>query len=151
MPQRTRLPVYADTSFLFSLFLRDANTAGAIQFLRANPRPLAFTGWQKCELRNALRLSVFRGNHDQQAASVALRKIDIDIARGDLADTPLVWPVVLDEAEALSIKHAIQLGIRALDLLHVAAAVSIGAGRFVTCDGRQLALAQAAGLRADKV
>ncbi len=151
MPQKPKLLVYADTSFLFSLFLRDANTAGAIRFLKTNPTPLAFTEWQKCELRNAIRLSVFRGNHDNPSATTALQKMDVDVASGDLTATPLVWPVVLDRAEMLSARHSMQLGVRALDLLHVAAALSIGAARFLTCDGRQLALAQAAGLRAEKI
>ncbi len=151
MAQKSKPTVYADTSFLFSLYLRDANTAGVFQFLKANPTPLAFTAWQRLELRNAFRLSVFRGHHDQRSADEAIRKVDGDIALGNLADTALVWPVVLDEAELLSARHATPLGVRALDLLHVAAARTIGTGRFVTCDGRQLALAQAAGLRADKV
>ena len=41
--------------------------------------------------------------------------------------------------------------VRSLDLLHVAAAVSLGAKKFLTCDARQLALARAAGLHADKI
>jgi predicted nucleic acid-binding protein len=41
--------------------------------------------------------------------------------------------------------------VRTLDLLHVAAAVSLGAKNFITCDGRQLALANAAGLHANKI
>ena len=151
MAPKAKLAAYADTSFLFSLYLRDANTAGVIRFLKANPTPLAFTGWQRIELRNAVRLSVFRGNHDRQSANAALQRIDVDAQQGDLADAPLVWPMVLDEAEALSASHAITLGIRALDLLHVAAARSVGAGRFLTCDGHQLVLEQAAGLRADKI
>ena len=151
MAQKARPAVYADTSFLFSLYLRDANTAGVIGFLQSNPTPLAFTGWQKLELRNAIRLSVFRGHHAASFATAALQKIESDLLQGDLADTPLVWPRVLDEAEALSARHATPLGVRALDLLHVAAACTLGVGRFLTCDGRQLALAQAAGLRATKI
>lgn len=151
MAQKAKRAIYADTSFLFSLYLRDANTAGVIGYLKANPTPLAFTGWQKLELRNAVRLSGFRGNHDRPAMVGALQKIDADVLQGDLADTPLVWPMVLDEAEALSARHAMPLGVRALDLLHVAAAVTLGAGKFLTCDGRQLAVAQAAGLFAAKI
>ncbi len=151
MPQKAKLPVYADTSFLFSLFLRDGNTAGAIRFLKANPTPLAFTPWQRCELRNAIRLSVYRANHDPSAATAALQQLDADVAQGNLADTSLTWPQVLDQAEVLSAQHAMQLGFRALDLLHVAAAITIGAVWFITCDARQLALAKAAGLRADQI
>lgn len=151
MPQKTKGGVYPDTSFLFSLYLRDANTAGAIRFLKSNRTPLVFTDWQKCELRNAIRLSVFRGNHDRISATAALQKVDVDVASGDLATTPIAWSVVLDTAEALSARHSMQMGVRALDLLHVAAAMSLHAAQFITCDGRQLALANAAGMRAVKI
>src|SRR4051812_28647953 len=130
MASKAKLGIYADTSFLFSLYLRDTNTAAAIGFLRANPTPLAFTGWQRLELRNAIRLSIFRGHHDSSAATAALQKIEIDLVQGDLLDTHLVWPRVLDEAETLSARHTTPLGVRALDLLHVAAAITLGASRF---------------------
>ena len=54
--------VYADTSFLFSLVLHDANTAGAVAYLMKNPVALALTLWQRCELSNAIRLLVWRGS-----------------------------------------------------------------------------------------
>ena len=142
---------YADTSFLFSLVLYDANTVAAIAYLKAHPTALAFTSWQRCELRNAVRLAVWRGNCDSAAAKGALEKIASDLAAGNLTETPLMWPEVLLLADELGEKHTAALGVRSLDLLHVAAAVSLGAKTFLTCDGRQLALARAVGLHADKI
>ena len=62
-----------------------------------------------------------------------------------------MWPDVLQVADELGEKHTAALGVRSLDLLHVAAAVTLGAKKFLTCDARQLALARAAGLRAEKI
>lgn len=143
--------VYADTSFLFSLVLHDANTAAAGAYLKHHPVSLVFTPWQRCELQNAIRLSVWRENCDKAAAKQALERITADMAAGNLTETPLVWPDVLRVADELSEKHTVDLGVRSLDLLHVAAAVSLDAKTFLTCDGRQLALARVAGLRANKI
>jgi predicted nucleic acid-binding protein len=143
--------IYADPSFLFSLVLHDANTAAAGVYLKRHPASLALTSWQRCELRNAVRLAVWRGNCDAVAARRALEKITADLAAGNLIETPLVWPDVLMIADELSEKHTTALGVRSLDLLHVAAAVSLSAKTFLTCDGRQLALVHAAGLQAGKI
>jgi predicted nucleic acid-binding protein len=143
--------IYADTSFLFSLVLHDANTAAAVAFLTKHQNALVLTPWQRCELSNAIRLSVFRGSCSAANAKQALARIESDIAAGNLIETPLQWPDVLSLAETLSEKHTMTLGVRSLDLLHVAAAGSLGAKRFLTCDGRQLALARAAGIPADKI
>jgi hypothetical protein len=77
----------------------------------------------------------------------ALGKIDADLATGNLAETPLIWPEILKFADALGEKHTSTLGARTLDLLHVAAAFSLKAKTFLTFDRRQFALARASGLR----
>jgi len=143
--------VYADTSVLFSLLLHDANTAAAFAYLKVHPTSLIFTSWQKCELRNAIHLAVWRGNCDVVVARRALEKISSDVAAGNLVESPLDWPDVLMIADKLSDRHTADLGVRTLDLLHVAVAVSLGAKNLITCDGRQLALANAAGLHAVKI
>src|SRR5580693_272539 len=109
--------VYADTSFLFSLVLHDTNTVGVVTYLKRQPARLAFTSWQRCELRNAVRLAVWRGNCEVSAARRAIEKITADLAVGNLTETPLVWPEVLAVADELSEKHTATLGVRSLDLL----------------------------------
>lgn len=143
----TTAPVYADTSFLCSLYLRDVNTAAATALVTSQALALAFTPWQRCELRNAVRLSVPRGNATAADAQQALLDIDEDAAAGDLVEAPLVWPDVLAQAEMLSAKHTAALNVRTLDLLHVAAALTVGAKLFLTFDGRQRPLAQAVGFK----
>jgi predicted nucleic acid-binding protein len=143
--------VYADTSFLFSIALHDANTAAAFNYLKAHPTSLVFTPWQRCELRNAIHLAVWRGNCDAMLARRAIEKISSDVSAGNLIESQLDWPEVFMIAEKLSDRHTAALGVRTLDLLHVAAAVSLGAKNFITCDGRQHALANAVGLHGDRI
>jgi predicted nucleic acid-binding protein len=143
--------VYADTSFLFSIVLHDSNTVRTVAYLKEHPTSLALTPWQKCELNNAVRLSVWRGNCSESVAKAALGKIDADLAVGNLEEIPLVWPDVLMIADELGERLTSILGVRTLDLLHVAAAVSLKAKAFLTYDGRQVALARAAGFRPQKL
>jgi len=143
--------IYADTSFLFSLFLHDAHTAAVGRYLVRRARPLAFTAWQRCELQNAIRLAVFRGACSANAAKEALAAIEADLEAGNLVATPLAWVEVLERAERLSAAHTPTLGVRTLDLLHIAAAGSLRAKRFLTCNARQLTLAQVAGLPVDHI
>jgi hypothetical protein len=52
--------VYADSSFLVSCYLVDVNTPRAKGFLSEHDSPLPFTALHELEVRNALRLGVFR-------------------------------------------------------------------------------------------
>jgi predicted nucleic acid-binding protein len=142
----SRKLAYADTSFLFSLYLRDANTAAATAYVAKHEPELILTPWQRCELRNAIRLAVARGNTTPELARQALADIADDTAAGDLVETTLVWPDLYQTAENLSEAHTSNLGVRTLDLLHVAAALNLGAHTFLSFDVRQFALAMAAGL-----
>jgi len=47
----------------------------------------------------------------------------------------------------LSEKHTAMTGARSLDILHIAAALSIKADKFLTLDGRQVEVAKLAGLK----
>jgi predicted nucleic acid-binding protein len=60
---------------------------------------------------------------------------------------PVDWEVVHAEAERLSNAHTPRRGYRALDVLHVAPALTLGAKVLLTFDSEQAALAKAAGLR----
>ncbi len=51
-----------------------------------------------------------------------------------------------DSAIIVTASHSAMLGCRTLDIIHVAAALVIGAREFVTFDGRQGAMAKQAGL-----
>lgn len=138
---------YADTSFLFSLYAQDANTARAAELSATLHGALFVTPLQRFELRNALRLSVFRGDVAVEECRRLLDLIEADIQAGALVETPVAWAEVYAEAEALSAAHTAKLGIRAGDVLHIAAAAALGAKAFYTFDTRQKSLAVKAGMK----
>ena len=54
------MAVYADTSFLGSYYLPDANSALALAAIRALSVPIVFTALHRLELRNTLALAFIR-------------------------------------------------------------------------------------------
>jgi predicted nucleic acid-binding protein len=138
---------YADTSFLYSLYGHDANSAKARSMGNALKVPLAFTPLQRHELRNAFRLAVFRKVMTVERCEAVLAEIEADTKVGVLVETPVSWAEAYTEAEALSAAHSKTLGTRGFDVLHVAAAVALGTKNFLTYDARQKALAVKAGLK----
>ncbi len=138
-------PVYADTSFLVSLYIQNANSVRAVADA---PRllPLFFTPLAEHELRNAIRLCVFRRQITSGQREKALDDIESDKTAGVLHVVPLDWPKALKHAEVLGRKHTEGLGARGMDILHVASALALKAARFLTFDDRQRELARLARL-----
>ena len=137
---------YADTSFLTSLYLLDANNVAAEQLMQRLDPQLPLTGFGTFELRNALRCAVFRKMITANDAEVALRRVKSASTSGSLTLTSCAWEDVLRSAESLSDLHTHLIGCRALDILHVAIAVVLGCTGFLTFDQRQARLAQQAAL-----
>ncbi len=57
----------------------------------------------------------------------------------------------VERAAELSERYTPKLGTRSLDVLHVACALELGLGRFLTFDVRQQQLAMAAGLKTVRI
>lgn len=136
---------YADTSFLASLYLRDANCPAALAWSRQHRQALAFTALHRHELRNAVWLAVFRGLIGETTARGALADIERDAAEGWLDTFSLDWNDACHEAERIADAHTARLGLRSLDLLHLGAARSMGAKTILSFDQRQLAAARVVG------
>ena len=142
------MTTYADTGFLCSLYAPDAHTARAIVRMRRQALPLPFTWLHQLELRNALRLRVFRREITGTQRDASLNAVLADLAAGVLTVAAIDHAALMTEAERLSALHSERLGTRSLDILPVAAALVLGQARFLTFDRRQRALALGAGLRA---
>jgi predicted nucleic acid-binding protein len=138
---------YADTGFLCSLYAPDIHSTRAVSRMRRQTLPLAFTWLHQLELRNAFRLRVFRGEITSTQRDASLNSFLADIAAGVLAPASPPLAEVMLEAERLSALHSETLGTRSLDILHVAAALTLGLALFLTFDTRQAALAKIAGLK----
>ena len=115
---------YADTSFLYSLYVQQVHSVKAAAYMATDHRgPLPLTTLDRFELLNAIRLSVFRRLLDPWLAIVDLRTLEADIRSGVLELTPCDWPAVHAEAERLSARYTNEGGYRSRDVLHVATAV----------------------------
>lgn len=138
---------YADSSFLVSCYLLDANTAQAKAWLSRTGVPLAFTALHGLEVRNAFKLGVFRGLFTSADGAAAWGNLESDLRSGRLVRTTVKWPVALRIAARFSERHSATVGTRSLDILHVAAAKTLRAVEFVSFDVRQRTLAATVGLR----
>ncbi len=138
---------YADTGFLCSLYAPDAHTRRVVARMRRQTLPLPFTWLHQLELRNALRLRVFRREITAAQREVSLNMMLADLAAGVLAVASPALADVMTEAERLSAVHSEKRGTRSLDILHVAGALVLGSASFLTFDRRQAALARVSGLR----
>lgn len=138
---------YADTSFLLSLYVPDVHHEKALAVVDRADVSLVFTPIQQHELRNAVRLCVFRRELTGAEGRAVLDSIHDDLQSGFLKETKLVWAEVFKTSEALSVQFTETLGTRGMDVLHLAAARSIGAERFLTFDNRQKTLALKTGIK----
>ncbi len=142
--------VYADTSFLVAAYAPESETLRVLAWLQSARRPLPFTPLHRLEVRNAIRLRVFRGQITPDQRKQAFQEIESDLAGAVLEHVAIPWMDALREAEDLAATHAEKLGVRSMDLLHVGLAVALGATEFFSFDTRQAALAKAAGLNINR-
>ncbi len=137
---------YADASFLFSLYAIDAHSRAAEKLLRRAKPPLVLSELTQVEFVNAVRLAVHRHQISVDEGDELDRIFHEDIKAGVLVVRTL-GPTAFAKASDFSRKHTPSLGVRTLDVLHVACAVTLGAKTFLTFDHRQAKLAKAIGLQ----
>jgi predicted nucleic acid-binding protein len=137
--------IYADTSFVYPLYLADAHSSATALRMRSRPE-IWLSPLQRCELAHALEQQVFRHTASERDARIAFRDFEHDCASG-------VWQLVPFPVSAfetcvdLARRYTSKLGVRTLDALHVASALELGAQIFWTFDERQRKLAEASGLQ----
>jgi predicted nucleic acid-binding protein len=140
------LKVYADPSFIVSLYSPDVNSAAAALTMQASSTERFVTTFGELEVVNAMGLRIFRKEVTPAQAQASLREFEKDLRDGvfhlrGLADS------VLERARELSRQTTAKLGTRTADLLHVAAALELGVDRLYTFDHRQRKLAQSLRLK----
>lgn len=114
--------------------------------------PLRVSSLLLLEFRQSVRLQIRLYNHDrtqgfpQNEGLQMLRDIQIDLNAGILSVLPVDWADVHQRAESLSGAHTLDGGHRLADILHVATALHLGAGAFLTLDMNQKKLAEVEGL-----
>lgn len=150
------MKMYADTSFLVRLLVRDADNEAAMAAHRRIGRPfLIYTPFHALEVTNALQLRTFAVANATSSIRRQLRKEQEETERrlraclmkGLFQTTPMPWDAAAERAVELSTAYSQRLGARSFDLFHVGAALELHFKEFITCDLRQAALAKTAGLK----
>ena len=139
------MSVYADSSFIVSLYLTDAHSSEARQRIGGAP-PLLLTPFHRAEWAHALAQHQFRGTLTTEMARQVYAQLISDEAAG-LFQQSNVPEKAFEICADLARRHGSRLAMRTLDSLHVACALELKAERFWTFDERQAKLARAEGLR----
>ncbi|HXZ39420.1 MAG TPA: type II toxin-antitoxin system VapC family toxin [Terriglobales bacterium] len=137
--------LYADTSFLVSLYVWDTHSLAARELMKPSPR-VWFTPFHFTECFHAIAQQVFLGKIHRDQAEAAYKDLNHDLAAGLWAEVAVPEQVFTVSAD-LARRHGPKLGVRTLDSLHVACALELKAERFWTFDERQAKLARAEGLK----
>ena len=104
------------------------------------------------EVQTAIRRQVFNKNLPTDKARQAIQNFNRDVGFSYVFNDPaLDMHRVYRKALDLSREWADTLGVRTLDILHVAAALELGLGEFATGDERQAQLAEKCGLKVTKL
>ena len=139
--------LYADSSFLVSLYRKDENQEAAKSFINRTRLVVSMSPLNRIELRNALRNAQSFGQISAEERRAAFRQIQNDFDAGLLVHLPVEWTNVFRRADEISERCGARAGQRTIDLLHVATALECEARTFLSFDNRQRRLAQAAGLK----
>lgn len=140
------MSIYADTSFLISLYSLDANSAVAVQTMQGSNGERYITVLGELEVVNALQLRVFRKELSTSQARSSVDDFAKDMRDGVFLLRPLS-DQVFARAHHLAQETTARLGTRTADLLHVASALELGADHLYSFDQQQRRLARKVGLK----
>lgn len=138
---------YADTGLLASLYLEEATSKRAEDALNGLGESLPLIPLTILEFRNALNLAIVRKWITAEERDSLWREFQAQIDAGVFSLTEIPTAALHAKARELSDRHTPKLATRSLDLLHVAAALLLGARDFYSFDERQRKAASAEGLR----
>jgi len=140
------LTIYAEPSFLVSVYVPDLNSEVALRTMEATRGKCLITPLGELEVINAFHLRVFRKDVSPVAAESAVTNFENDLRQGFFQLRGLSEPM-FDRARKLSRQTTAKLGTRTADLLHVAAALELGADYLYSFDQQQRKLARAVRLK----
>ena len=152
---------YADSSFILRLLTGEADSPQTIaEYRRLGSPKLFFVPLHALEVRNAILQRAFHQRrsissrerrHVARERDAALARLEHLVARRALLDVSLDMDAAITRAADLAAVHTERLGARAIDLLHVAGALTLESELFLTTDARQAQLAKAEGLKVASV
>jgi predicted nucleic acid-binding protein len=138
---------YSDASYLVSAFGEDSNTPAAKRWLRqCADFPILITRLTVLEAETALRAAVADGRLTHEKMQAAMADIHRSVLEGHLQRKEVPHHQWFPQGHRISMHATTGCVCRALDVLHVAAAVILKAKGVLTFDKHQRELAKVEGL-----
>ena len=141
------MTIYIDSSALIKLYVNESGSTKVATYVKSLAAPIIFSHLHEVEIKNGLRLKLFRKETSRSTVEASIRLIEEDLASGILERRNLKWLDVFRKAEEFSQDYSPNLGCRTLDLLHIASAALLEATHLLTFDARQADLAKRLGLK----
>ncbi len=138
--------LYVDTSVIVRLYVKEKHSLDASNWLKENNEAIPLTVFHELEFNNAINLKEFRGEITRDKTLLITARFADHESKGIYYRPQISWADTFKYAVDLSRKHSRKTGSRALDILHVASALSMKADRFLTLDERQSRLVSLAGI-----
>jgi len=132
--------LYLDTSALLKLYIREEGSEVVQNHVIAQDEPLPIHEIQEMEFLNALRLKVYWGDFENDAAEQQIHYFKERMRKGLYYRPDLDRSALMSTFRDCSVFTA-ETGCRTLDVLHVATAMVLQADAFLTADERQASLA----------
>ncbi|MCC5839673.1 MAG: type II toxin-antitoxin system VapC family toxin [Opitutales bacterium] len=132
---------------MLKLYTEEPESDAVRSFFIKCAEPIPFLGLHHAECTTALHLKAFRGECSVAQANRALSDLAEDVRSGVLHSINPDWSAIWGKSAHLAQSYAAITGCRTLDALHVACALELGYGRFVSSNMRQSKLAELLGLK----
>ena len=146
------MSLYLDSSLLVKLYVPEQNSPAVVIFVESQKQPLVMTRHLSLEVQTAIRRRVFLKTLPADKAKQAILSFSRDVGLSYVFNQPdLDMHRVYGRALGISRDWANTLGVRTLDILHVAAAMELGLNEFATGDERQAQLAGQCGLKVTRL
>lgn len=145
------MSAYFDTSVLVQWYVLESGSAAAVALRTRTAPPVLLSPFHRVELTAALRLKVFRRELSSVVATQALGDFEAEVQAGLFEPADLAMGALCRRAEDLADSYSDQLGVRSLDVMHVASALELKCREFVTVDLRQGELAKVCRLKVIKL
>lgn len=140
------MSAYADSGLLASLYLEESTSAAATATVIGQSTKIIISWLTKLEVENAFFRAAFRNKITQTEANLLIAQFRSNISTEAYEHVTPDPEALYTQSSRLAEHHTSSLGVRTLDLLHVATAVMFGVTDFLSFDHRQRDVAKALGL-----
>lgn len=142
------MKAFADTSFVISAFVKDEFNGSVWRWWKRHSMAAVFiTPLVLFEAENSIRGFPIAGKCTPAEARSALEGIKRGLLEGLFICQSVSAKRLFPQATRLSLHHTLSATFGAMDVLHVASAMELGADTFLTFDKRQGEMAAAEGLK----